>query len=299
MRGNRIASPCPTLYAAPRRSADRTMVTFPEHPPALGRAECDQRTGHGADEPGARRDGRRRIPSTNVAALERVASVVSGGMAAAYGLRRRDLTGVALAAAGVVLLHRGVTGRSFVFRALGVTTRGRRGLVQQRGGNAVVDAEKARRIEHVVTINADPEELYRYWRDFRNLPRVMRHLSSVTEQSATRSHWVAKALAGTTVEWDAEIISDNPGELISWKSVDKATVPNSGSVQFRPAPGERGTELRVVLEYEPPAGRLGALVARLFGDDPGVQVREDLRRFKQVIEAGEVATTDGQPSGRG
>jgi uncharacterized membrane protein len=181
--------------------------------------------------------------------------------------------------------------------------------------------EGALRVKHAITISRTPEELYRFWRDFQNLPRFMKHLESVQvtpqamEQSAgqttgqanqalgrpaggNRSHWVAKAPAGRTVEWDAEIIEDQPNKLIAWRSLEGADVNNSGVVRFVKAPGGRGTTVTVELRYDPPAGALGASVAKLFGEDPDWQVKDDLRRFKQVMEMGEVITTEGQPAGR-
>ena len=145
---------------------------------------------------------------------------------------------------------------------------------------------------HTVTVNRAPDELYRFWRDFENLPRFMSHLESVRITGERRSHWVAKAPAGTTVEWDAEITKDIPGQLIAWRSVEGAEVENSGVVRFDRAPGGRGTEVRVELFYDPPGGLLGAGVAKLFGEEPGTQIKGDLRRFKQVMETGEVIHSD-------
>ncbi|HEX5733034.1 MAG TPA: SRPBCC family protein [Blastocatellia bacterium] len=145
---------------------------------------------------------------------------------------------------------------------------------------------------HTVTINHSPDELYRFWRDFENLPRFMSHLESVRITGERRSHWVAKAPAGTTVEWDAEITKDIPGQLIAWRSVEGADVENSGVVRFDPAPGGRGTEVRVELFYDPPGGLLGAGIAKLFGEEPGTQIKGDLYRFKQVMETGEVIHSD-------
>jgi uncharacterized membrane protein len=125
----------------------------------------------------------------------------------------------------------------------------------------------------------------------------MRHLRSVTELPSGNSHWVAQGPAGTTITWDAEIVTDNPGECIAWKSLNGAAVQHAGSVRFQPAPGGRGTEVHVELAYDPPAGALGVAVAKLLGEEPDLQIREDLRRFKQSMEAGEIATTDGQPQG--
>jgi uncharacterized membrane protein len=149
-----------------------------------------------------------------------------------------------------------------------------------------------------VTINRSPEELYRFWRDFNNLPRFMKHLESVRVSGDGYSHWVAKGPAGTTVEWDAEIFEDQPGELIAWRSLEGSDVDSAGTVRFDRAPAGRGTIVRVNLQYRPPAGVIGAGVARIFGEAPEWQIKDDLRRFKQVMEAGEVITTEGQSAGR-
>ena len=142
-------------------------------------------------------------------------------------------------------------------------------------------------------INRAPEELYQYWRDFENLPHIMRHLESVRTTGEGRSHWVAKAPAGTTVEWDAEVTEDRPNELIAWRSLEGSQVENSGSVRFEPAPGNRGTIVKVEINYTPPGGALGTLVAKLFGEEPGRQAQESLRAFKQLMETGEVVVSDG------
>jgi uncharacterized membrane protein len=141
-----------------------------------------------------------------------------------------------------------------------------------------------------VTINQPREVLYAFWRDFTNLPRFMHNVHGVTIQDQTHSHWVIEAPAGNTVEWDAEIIQDDPGRLISWRSLDGASVRNSGQVEFLDSPDDRGTVVRVTLTYDPPAGGVGKLIAKLFQKEPKVQARQDLRRFKQLMETGEVAT---------
>jgi uncharacterized membrane protein len=143
-----------------------------------------------------------------------------------------------------------------------------------------------------VTISQPVETVYAFWHDFENLPRFMDHLESVRVTSDRESHWVAKAPAGTTVAWDAETVEDRPNELIAWRSLPSASVPNSGEVRFVEASGGRGTEVHVELRYDPPAGKLGALVAKLFGEEPGQQVAGDLRRLKQVLETGEVVHSD-------
>ncbi|MDQ6832347.1 MAG: SRPBCC family protein [Chloroflexota bacterium] len=153
------------------------------------------------------------------------------------------------------------------------------------------------RVEKTVTINKPIEEIYRFWRNFENLPRFMDHLESVRVTDDTHSHWKAKGPAKKSVEWDAVIINDIANEVIAWKSTD-AQVANAGSVRFRSAPDGRGTEVTVNLEYEPPAGKAGMLVAKIFREEPTQQVQDALRHFKQVMEAGEIATTNGQPTGR-
>jgi uncharacterized membrane protein len=152
---------------------------------------------------------------------------------------------------------------------------------------------RATEVRKAITINRPAEELYRYWHDFQNLPRFMSHLESVEVTGERRSHWKAKAPAGTTVEWDAEVTEDRPNELIAWRSVEGADVDNSGSVRFTPAPGGRGTEVHVELRYDPPGGAVGAWVAKLFGEAPEQQVMDDLRHFKQVMETGEIVLSDG------
>ena len=154
------------------------------------------------------------------------------------------------------------------------------------------------RVKKSVTINRPAEELYALWHDFQNLARFMKHVESVQVTGDKRSHWIAKGPAGKSVEWDAETIEDRPNELIAWRSVEGSTIENSGSVRFEAATGGRGTVVRVELEYYPPAGLLGATVAKLLGEEPEGQLQEDLRRLKQLLEAGEIITTEGQPAGR-
>jgi uncharacterized membrane protein len=154
------------------------------------------------------------------------------------------------------------------------------------------------RLSQAVTINRSPEEIYRFWRDFQNLPRFMKHLESVRVTGDRRSRWVAKAPAGRTVEWDAEITEDRPNELIAWRSLEGADVDSVGSVRFERAPGGRGTIVKVEMRYSPPGGRIGATVAKLLGEGPEWRIKDDLRRLKQLMEVGEIITTEGQSAGR-
>jgi uncharacterized membrane protein len=214
----------------------------------------------------------------NVGSTERLVSGIAGAAVIALALRRKRLRGLLLPLGGS-LLARAVTGRSAVNRALDRNT--------ARGDRASSAATVARgqgiKVERTVFVNRPQEEVYRFWRQLENLPRFMDHLESVTVLDESRSHWVAKAPAGTKVEWDASIHNEIENELIAWRSLPGADVDNAGSVHFTPS-GD-GTEVRVVLSYDPPAGKVGASVAKLLGEEPGQQVEDDLRRFKQVIEA--------------
>jgi uncharacterized membrane protein len=168
-------------------------------------------------------------------------------------------------------------------------------LLSQRNG---AKREGEIRVAQSMTINRSPEELYRYWRDLQNLPRFMKHIESARETEVGHSHWVAKAPAGTTVEWDAEIIEDRPNELIAWRSLEGSDVDHVGYVRFERAPGGRGSIVKVEMRYRQPAGVFGATAAKLLGKNPMRQIKDDLRRFKQIMEAGEIITTEGQPAGR-
>ena len=148
-------------------------------------------------------------------------------------------------------------------------------------------------------VNREPNEVYEYWRRFENLPRFMKHLESVEETLEGHSRWVAKGPAGTTVEWDATIVADDPGRVITWRSLEGSDVDNAGAVRFEAAPGGRGTIVRVNLQYYPPGGVIGKTVAQLFGEEPEQQLDDDLRRFKQMMEVGEVVVSDATLFGTG
>jgi uncharacterized membrane protein len=148
------------------------------------------------------------------------------------------------------------------------------------------------RTKRSITVGKTPEECYAFWHNFENLPQFMRHLESVTVTGERRSHWKAKAPAGQSVEWDADTLEDRPNELISWRSTPDSEIYNAGSVRFQKAPGDRGTELRVELEYKPMFGKLGSKIAMLWREEPGQQVMDDLRHFKQVMETGEILFSD-------
>jgi uncharacterized membrane protein len=228
---------------------------------------------------------------TNVGRAERWVSAVAAAALAAYGIRRgHGVRRVALPLAGA-LLGRALTGRCPVNQALGRNTarHDRVSPVASLGHGEGI------RVEQTVRVARPAEELYRFWRHLENLPRFMDHLESVQVTDELRSHWVARGPAGSRVEWDAEIHNDVPGELLAWRSLPGSEVDHAGSVHFEPESSDY-TLVRVILRYDPPAGKLGAAVARLFGEDADTQVADDLRRFKQVMEAGDPspATQDGR-----
>jgi len=263
------------------------MATIEERLTAAGQ-DVSELTGVAAATMGS-------APSANVGQVERWASALGGGALALYGLTRGSLGGIALALVGAALVQRGVTGHCNLYEAMNINTAGDASL--RNSDNVSVPAERGTKVEKSVTINRPAGELYSFWRNFENLPRFMNHLESVRITGGNRSHWVAKGPAGTTVEWDAEVYNEKEGELIAWRTLEGSEVASAGSVHFESAPGG-GTLVRVSLKYDPPAGKLGALVARLFGENPDQQIEEDLNRFKQLMETGEVATTQDQSPGR-
>jgi len=234
------------------------------------------------------------MAEVNVAEVERWASALGGAALAAYGVKNlreeHPVAGAMIAASAGMLIYRGATGRCPVYSATGINT-------ADTDTASVLSGDRGVNVEEAVTISRSPEELYACWRDLERLPAFMAHLVSVTPVDRLRSHWVAKAPAGRTVEWDAEIINEIPNELLAWRTLEHADVVSAGSVRFRPADNGHGTEVRVRLQYGPPAGKVGAAVAWLLGNDPAAQIREDLRHFKQLLETGEIATTKGQPRG--
>ncbi|BCJ68508.1 hypothetical protein GCM10009779_50880 [Polymorphospora rubra] len=191
------------------------------------------------------------------------------------GDRRQRLTYATLAVAGIAAVD------------LHTAVRATRGARRTTGD----------RVRASVTVNRSVEDTYRFWHDFENLPRFMYHLESVRMDGDGRSHWTARAPAGQTVDWEAELVDDRPNELIMWRSVAGGGLPNSGCVRFVPAGGGRATEVRVELGFTAPGGRFGARIAKLFGENPHQQICDDLRRFKQVIETGEITRSDGSPDG--
>jgi uncharacterized membrane protein len=219
----------------------------------------------------------------NVSEEEAIFSGVAGSllfvMSIAPGISRRSWAGPLLAMAGATLLHRGITQHCPIYEALGANTNelGRRKLATRRSLKA----------ERHTIIQRRPEDLYRYWRNLSNLPRIMRHLESVEVINNRLSHWVVRPVAGApAVEWDAEIVNEVENELIGWRSLAGADVETAGSVRFRPVRNGEATELIVTLQYDVPGGPVGAALAKLFGRDPERLIEEDLQRFKEAMEVG-------------
>lgn len=214
-------------------------------------------------------------PDINLMRVDRIGSAIVGGALLISGLRHLGLVRLAL---GGTLLYQAYTGSNPLFRRMGlrVNPHPPEGLKE-----TMIVTER-------ITVGVPREALYRYWRNFANLPRFMRHLVAVRVVDERRSHWMAQAPAGRIVEWDAELVEDRPGELLRWRSLPDADVTNFGMVRFIDAPAGQATEVEVEVQYVPPAGSLGAAIARYTGEEPQWQVADDLRRLKQLAESGEL-----------
>lgn len=188
------------------------------------------------------------------------------------------VTGALFVAAGAYLIFRGVNQDD--------SDSGRYGAARQQGRGKGIEVRES------IVVDKPVSELYSFWRRLENLPRIMSHLESVT-QMGTRSHWKAKAPLGLSVEWDATITEDRPNEVIAWRSDDNAQVPNEGSVRFSGVGAKSVhnpyTIVSVSLTYHPPLGPVGAAVAKLFGEEPTQQIRDDLQNFKQAVESGSLS----------
>jgi len=208
----------------------------------------------------------------NVGDMERKISAIAGGVLVATTLFRRTPLSIPLLIGGGYLLYRGLSGNDVFYRALKINR------VSGESSNPIL-------VRHSEVIDRPVEEVYRYWRNLENLPLFMRHLDDVRAVDERRSHWVANAPLGAKVEWDAEIVKENRNSYLAWRSLPGADIQNRGRVDFKPARSGKGTEVRVEMEYRPPGGSVGAAVAKLLGEEPQVQIRDDLRRFKRIMEA--------------
>jgi uncharacterized membrane protein len=215
----------------------------------------------------------------NVGEVERTVSGLLGGALLMTGLFRRSWGGAILALTGAVLLQRGLTGHCALYQAFDANT--------NEIGRRKVRTSSAIKVCKTIRIESSPEELYRFWRHFENLPRIMNQIESVEVINDRLSHWVAKTgpLGGPRVEWDAEVINEVENELIGWRSLRGSDIEHAGSVRFERTPDGRATDVTVNLQYAPPGGRFGAWIAKVFGEAPELKMEEDLQRFKESMES--------------
>jgi len=218
----------------------------------------------------------------NVGNFERVLSVIGGGALALYGLRR-SLGHLMLMLGGGALIYRGLTGHCEAYHTMGITT-------------ANQEPSQSSMLEATITVNKPAPEVYRFWRHLENHPRFMKHLESVISLGEKRSHWVARGPLHMPLIWDAEVVEERENALLSWRSLPGADVDNMGTVRFRELPNGRGTEVRLRLAYALPGGITGVALAKFFKTLTAAQLQEDLRHFKQIIEAGEMPTIANQPA---
>lgn len=246
------------------------------------------------------RVGARQESRTNVGKAERYASLAAGALLAGAGLRRRGWGGALLALGGAVLLERGATGHCRLYGALDVdTSGGGDGASGEGGGTLAAGDDAGVRVTTAVTIGRPADELYRIWRDFALAARWMERIVSVQVIDATRSRWTASGPMGRAWTWESRVTDDRPGERIAWESLPGSDLPNRGSVDFVPTGRAGETEVRYTLELDPPGGIIGQALASVFHDAPEELAKGDLRRFRQLVEAGELSAAGGQRSGQG
>ncbi|ULA58635.1 MAG: Cyclase/dehydrase [Nitrospira sp.] len=221
----------------------------------------------------------------NVGDKERLISGLIGGGLLLHSLRSPfSGLGALKALLGMALVQRSFTGHCAGYDMLGMNTRDQADTSSI--GRSKVHTDRAIKIERSITIQRSAKDLYAFWRHLDNLPTIMSQVRSVEPLDDRRSHWVIDTLPGApTVEWDAEIITEIENERIGWKTLNGATVEHAGSVRFTPLNDDRRTRVTITLQYEPPAGAIGAAIADLFGQEPGRKIARDLERFKQAMES--------------
>ena len=219
----------------------------------------------------------------NVGDVERLLSGLAGGTLLLRSIMRPSFRSGFGALIGMALVHRAVSGRCAIYGSLGFNTADDRGT--SAFGRRKIRTDRAIKIEHSITIGRPQADLYRFWRRLENLPKVMSHVRSVQTHDDRLSHWVVETLPGApAVEWDAEIINEVEPERIGWRTLHGSVVDHAGSVEFQPVGDGSSTRVTVTLQYDPPAGQVGAAVANLIGQDPTTKIAEDLARFKQAME---------------
>ncbi|HSU66106.1 MAG TPA: SRPBCC family protein [Tepidisphaeraceae bacterium] len=257
----------------------------------------DTAGGTGMERPaqsgGYARSEERQGQPINVGQNERLASVAAGGLLALLGLSRRSLPGLLIGGVGGVMIYRGVTGHCHTYQALGFDTARED---QEQDEDEITDRGVS--VVQSMLVNRPAEQLYSFWRDFDNLARIMTHVQSVRRIDDRRSHWsVEPAKVMGRYEWDAEITREEPNSLIAWRSLPGGDLQTQGEVRFSKALGDRGTLVHVRIDYIPPVGQVGKWLANVFGKFPRRMIRDDLKRFKALMEVGEVISLRGQPHG--
>jgi uncharacterized membrane protein len=222
----------------------------------------------------------------NVDFQERILSSLAGALLTAYGLSSGKRGSLLMAGLGGALLHRGMTGHCYLYNALGLNS-------AKPQPATVIPAKHGDHLEQSVIVAKEPAELYSFWRELENLPKVMTHIKSVEPVDRVRSHWIADGPLGKPVEWDAEIFNDVENELIAWRSIPGSQIDTAGSVRFESLGIGRGTKVTVNLKYDPPAGKMGAWVSSILGRDPESMITDDLRRFKTLMESSAVTPVTG------
>jgi uncharacterized membrane protein len=226
----------------------------------------------------------------NISEVERWGSIAGGALLVLAGLSRGRGTGLLLGLAGGALVYRGVTGHCHCYEALGINS-------AEHNLATAVPAQEGVKVEHTIAVNVPAEQLYSFWRDVENLPRVMRHIKRIDALDRRRSHWVAAGPLGMSVEWNAEVFNERENELIAWRSLPGGDIETAGSVHFQPQGEGRGTAVNVSMKYNPPGGKFGDAVASLLGSGLARQIKDDLYRFKSAMEAGTFPSTGGESPG--
>jgi uncharacterized membrane protein len=230
---------------------------------------------------GSKQGARRADDGKNLGSGSRTACLAAGAGLITYGAKRRGIAGTLAGLFGVELICHGIAGRSALLRWAGVDTLHPRTITAER----------------TVTVGRSCDEIYQFWKDPANMPRIMEEIESVNPLNEVRWHWKAKPMAGIQWEWDSEIMQDIPGRLLSWRSTEKSPLAQAGTIIFTPAPGNRGTEVKLRFQCKSPTGEIGNAIMGLFGKDAYHAISRHLRKLEQVMETGEIARTNRQPAG--
>jgi len=245
--------------------------------------------------------GDQNVTTRNIGQVERWLSGMSGGVLAAYGISRRDWLGSGLALIGSALFYRGVSGHSFLYQTLNISTAEQQPNFAPGIPRTVssIPGKRGVRVQRSMTVNRSAEDLYNYWYDIEKAPLYMDYIDSVLRTGERTSHWIAQGPMNKTIEWNSELLQAVPNKSISWHVHGKPTTANAGKVSFDPAPDGRGTVVTLELDFLQFKGALGTGIGNLIGHIPERQALETLRHFKQIMETGEIPTTKGQATGEG